>query len=197
MDGARLFDAVAASGASLRDFAQCADLVTLDFSKNLGAPMGAMVLGSTNTIQRLKRTRKGIGGGMRQAGVLAAAARQAVVENFGLGGVDSVGTLARSYDIARLVGQLWVERGGRLLRTVETNVVWVDLKSLGVEEKAWNAVGRRHGIRLDGKRIMVHHQICDEAVANLQRVIIEVLPNDIKSIDFHTTWVDSSARARL
>ncbi|KAL2280902.1 hypothetical protein FJTKL_12212, partial [Diaporthe vaccinii] len=47
MDGARLFDAVCACGTSLRDFAQCADLVTLDFSKNLGAPMGAMVLGTT------------------------------------------------------------------------------------------------------------------------------------------------------
>lgn len=197
MDGARLFDAAAASGTSLRDFAQCADLVTLDFSKNLGAPMGAMVLGTTNAIQRLKRTRKGIGGGMRQAGVLASAARQAVVENFGLGGVDSVGKLARSYDISKLVGQLWTERGGRLLRTVETNVVWVDLKSLGVEEKDWNAVGKRHGVRLDGKRIMVHHQICDEAVMKLQSVINEVLPNEAKSIVFHGAWIDSSTRARL
>lgn len=197
MDGARLFDAVCASGTSLRDFAQCADLVTLDFSKNLGAPMGAMVLGTTDAIQRLKRTRKGIGGGMRQAGVLAAAARQAVVENFGLGGVDSVGKLARSYDIAKLVGQNWTERGGHLLRMVETNVVWVDLKSLGVEEKVWNAIGRRHGIRLDGKRIMVHHQICDEAVIKLQGVINEVLSSIEKNIDLHRTWPEFGGRARL
>lgn len=197
MDGARLFDAVAASGSSLRDFAQCADLVTLDFSKNLGAPMGAMVLGTTNAIRRLKRTRKGIGGGMRQAGVLAAAARQAVVENFGLGGVNSGGKLARSYNIAKLVGQLWTERGGRLLREVETNVVWVDLKSLGVEEKTWNAVGKRHGVRLDGKRIMIHHQICDEAVTKLQSVMTEVLPDEESSLDLHNAWVESSARARF
>lgn len=197
MDGARLFDAVAASGSSLRDFAQCADLVTLDFSKNLGAPMGAMVLGTTKAIRRLKRTRKGIGGGMRQAGVLAAAARQAVVENFGLKGVDSVGKLARSYNIAKLVGQLWTERGGRLLREVETNVVWVDLKSLGFEEEAWNAVGKRYGIRLDGKRIMVHHQICDQAVTKLQSVMAEVLPDEGKSVDLHDVWANYSARARL
>lgn len=197
MDGARLFDAVAASGSSLHDFAQCADLVTLDFSKNLGAPMGAMVLGTTNPIRRLKRTRKGIGGGMRQAGVLAAAARQAVVENFGLGGIDSVGKLAKSYNIAKLIGQLWTERGGRLLREVETNVVWVDLKLLGVEEKTWNAVGKKYGIRLDGKRIMVHHQICDEAVTKLQSVMTEVLPDEESSLDLHSAWVESSARARL
>lgn len=134
---------------------------------------------------------------MRQAGVLAAAARQAVVENFGLGGFDSVGKLARSYDIAKLVGQLWIERGGHLLRPVETNVVWVDLKSLGVAEKAWNAVGKRYGIRLDGKRIMVHRQICDEAVIKLQSVIKQVLPNGGKSIDFQSTWIESSTRARL
>lgn len=197
IDGARLFDAVTASGSSLRDFSQCADLITLDFSKNLGAPMGAMVLGSTTAIQRLKRTRKGIGGGMRQAGVLAAAARQAVVENFGLGGVDSVGVLARSHAIARLVGQNWTERGGRLLRPVETNVVWVDLKSLEVEERTWNAAGKRHGILLDGKRIMVHHQICDQAVIKLQSVITEVLSNEVKSIDFDNTFLTYNGRARL
>jgi threonine aldolase len=197
IDGARLFDAITASGSSLRDFAQCADLITLDFSKNLGAPMGAMVLGSASAIQRLKRTRKGLGGGMRQAGVLASAARQAVVENFGLGGIDSAGVLARSHEIARLVGQIWTERGGRLLRPVETNVVWVDLKSLGVEERIWNAAGRRHGILLDGKRIMVHHQICDDAVMKLQSVFAEVLPDQGKSIDFDGAWLSYDARAKL
>ncbi|KAF3763884.1 aromatic amino acid beta-eliminating lyase/threonine aldolase, partial [Cryphonectria parasitica EP155] len=111
MDGARLFEAVAAGGGSLREFAQCADLVTLDFSKNLGAPMGAMVLGSREDIRKLKRTRKGLGGGMRQAGVLVAAARQAVVENFGLGEFDTVGALARSHDIAKLIGDIWTQRG--------------------------------------------------------------------------------------
>jgi threonine aldolase len=199
MDGARLFDAVTASGSSLRDFAQCADLVTLDFSKNLGAPMGAMVLGSADAIQRLKRTRKGMGGGMRQAGVLAAAARQAVVENFGLGGIDSAGVLARSHDMARLLGRIWNVGGGRLLRPVETNVVWVDLKSLGVQERTWNAAGKRHGILLDGKRIMVHHQISDEAMMKLQGVMAEVLPNKVKGIDFDgdVSTYTYSERARL
>ncbi|KAJ0107704.1 beta-eliminating lyase [Diaporthe amygdali] len=196
IDGARMFDAVAASGTSLHDFAQCADLITLDFSKNLGAPMGAMVLGSVDAIRRLKRTRKGLGGGMRQAGVLAAAARQAMIENFGSGGIDTVGTLARSHDIARLVGQLWTERGGRLLRRVETNMIWVDLKALGIHEKDWNAAGKRHGIRLDGRRIMFHHQICDQAVMQLQSVINEVLSKEAKSIA-HSTWIEAGIRARL
>ncbi|KAI3392317.1 hypothetical protein diail_5868 [Diaporthe ilicicola] len=197
IDGARLFEAVAASGASLRKFAQCADLVTLDFSKGLGAPMGAMVLGTADAIRRLKRTRKGMGGGMRQAGVLVAAARQAVVENFGLGEVDSVGSLVRSHESARLIGNFWTERGGRLLREVETNMVWVDLKALGVQESDWNAAGKRHGIRLDGKRIMFHHQICEDALIQLQSVIEEVLPGEVKRIGSRSAWADSDTRARL
>ncbi|KXH69126.1 beta-eliminating lyase [Colletotrichum salicis] len=88
MDGARLWEAVSAGAGSLEDFGRCCDVLTLDFSKNLAAPMGAMVLGSSELIKRLRRIRKSIGGGMRQAGVLAAAARQAVVENFGPGTRD-------------------------------------------------------------------------------------------------------------
>ncbi|KAG8161857.1 hypothetical protein KVR01_008844 [Diaporthe batatas] len=197
MDGARLFDAVTASSSSLSDFAQCADLITLDFSKNLGAPMGAMVLGSAANIKRLKRTRKGMGGGMRQAGVLASAARQAVVENFGLSGIDSAGVLARSHGIAQSLGRFWTERGGRLLRSVETNIIWVDLKSLGIDERTWNATGKSRGILLDGKRIMVHHQICDEAVLKLQTVMDELLPSEAKSIDFDRAVITYSTRARL
>lgn len=134
---------------------------------------------------------------MRQAGVLASAARQAVNENFGLGGIDSAGVLARSHGIARLVGQIWTERGGRLLRPVETNVVWVDLKSLGFDDKTWNAAGKRHGIRLDGKRIMVHHQISNEAVMKLQSVIVEVLPSEAKSIESGGAYLLYSSRARI
>ncbi|KAI8185656.1 u4 u6 small nuclear ribonucleoprotein prp4 [Colletotrichum sp. SAR 10_75] len=61
MDGARLWEAVSAGASALDDFGKCCDVLTLDFSKNLGAPMGAMVLGPSELIRRLKRTRKSIG----------------------------------------------------------------------------------------------------------------------------------------
>lgn len=175
IDGARLWEAVAAGAGTLRDFAGCADLVTVDFSKNLGAPMGAMVLGSAGDIKRLKRIRKGIGGGLRQAGVLAAAARQAVVESFGLGAVPSADTLQKTHDLAKIVGKMWADRGGRLLRNVETNMVWLDLKSIGVDALDWNLRGKKHGILLDGKRVVIHHQICGVAIARLGRAMDEVL----------------------
>ncbi|OAQ74122.1 beta-eliminating lyase [Pochonia chlamydosporia 170] len=175
IDGARLWEAVAATGHQLIDFAQCCDVLTLDFSKNLGAPMGAMVLGDAGLIRRLKRIRKSIGGGMRQAGVLAAAAREAVLENFGPGQTDVRGVLKASHVLARRVGSMWTERGGNISREIETNMVWLDLGASGVDTKRWNEIGRRHGIKLDGKRVVLHHQICDDAVLRLGKVMDECL----------------------
>lgn len=175
IDGARLWEAVAAGAGTLRDFASCADLVTLDFSKSLGAPMGAMVLGSSDDIKRLKRIRKGIGGGMRQAGVLAAGARQALTENFGTESVASVPVLKRTHDLAREVGRMWLAKGGRLLKDVQTNMVWLDLKSARADVKKWNLMGRQHGILLDGKRVVLHHQISDAAMTKLGMVMDEFL----------------------
>jgi len=174
VDGARLWEAVAAGAGSLRDFGACADALTLDFSKNLGAPMGAVVVGSAALVGRVRRIRKGIGGGLRQAGVLAAAARQAVEENFGSGLVDERGVLRRSQALARVVGCMWTERGGRLLADVETNIVWLDLRRAGVENSTWNAAGMKHGIRLDGKRVVLHHQINDEALTRLAAVMDDI-----------------------
>lgn len=175
MDGARLWEAVAASGHTLKEFAQCCDVLTLDFSKNLGAPMGAMIIGKAGLIKRLKRIRKSIGGGMRQAGVLGAAARQAVLENFGPGQTDTKGVLKSSHLLGQRIGALWTEKGGHLLREVETNMVWLDLKRSGIEAERWNEAGGRHGIKLDGKRVVLHHQICEEAVIRLGRVMDDCL----------------------
>ncbi|KAK1850705.1 u4 u6 small nuclear ribonucleoprotein prp4 [Colletotrichum chrysophilum] len=171
MDGARLWEAVSAGAGALDDFGKCCDVLTLDFSKNLGAPMGAMVLGPSELIRRLKRIRKSIGGGMRQAGVLAAAARQAVAENFGLGNRDTKRVLRNSRVLAERVGRMWMERGGRLLKPVETNMAWVDLKSCNIEVREWNDLGKRNGIKLDGKRVVLHHQIDEMAMERLATVM--------------------------
>lgn len=175
LDGARLWEAVAAGAGTLEDFASCADLVTLDFSKNIGAPMGAMVLGNSDEIKRLKRIRKGMGGGMRQAGVLAAGARQALTDNFGMRSVADVGTLKRTHHVARKVGRMWLDRGGLLLKEIDTNMVWLDFKFAGVDVKSWNSKGKQHGIFLDGKRVVIHHQISEAAIKRLGRVMDEVL----------------------
>jgi len=77
-DGARIFNAVIASGISLAQYARPCDTLSFCFSKGLGAPVGSVLAGDRETIERAHRYRKMLGGGMRQAGVLAAAASHAL-----------------------------------------------------------------------------------------------------------------------
>jgi len=73
LDGARLFNAVVASGVSAAAFAQPFDTVSFCLSKGLGAPVGSVIVSTHDRVARLRRLRKMFGGGMRQAGILAAA----------------------------------------------------------------------------------------------------------------------------
>jgi threonine aldolase len=78
LDGARLWNASVATGIKPKEFARWADSVSVCLSKGLGAPVGSLVLGSTDFIDRVHRFRKMFGGGMRQAGILAAAGMYAL-----------------------------------------------------------------------------------------------------------------------
>ena len=78
LDGARLFNAAIADGVPARAIAQAFDSVSVCFSKGLGAPIGSMLLGSQDLIDRARRWRKVLGGGWRQAGLLAAMANHAL-----------------------------------------------------------------------------------------------------------------------
>ena len=78
LDGARLFNAAVAEGVSARALTQPFDSVSVCFSKGLGAPIGSMLLGSSELIERARRWRKVLGGGWRQAGLLAAMANHAL-----------------------------------------------------------------------------------------------------------------------
>ncbi|MCP4645531.1 MAG: aminotransferase class I/II-fold pyridoxal phosphate-dependent enzyme [bacterium] len=80
-DGARIFNACVATGATLTDYAGHVDTLSFCFSKGLGAPVGSVLVGDVDTIDRAHRFRKMLGGGMRQAGILAAAALYALEHN--------------------------------------------------------------------------------------------------------------------
>lgn len=85
LDGARLWEAVAAGKGNLQEYGSCFDSVGLDFSKGLGAPMGAVIVGRGDFVARARRIRKGMGGGMRQVGVLSSPARESMESILGLG----------------------------------------------------------------------------------------------------------------
>ena len=162
LDGARLWEAVAAQVAAgehggdlvkgLQAYCACFDSVSLCFSKGLGAPIGSIIVGNEAFIKKARHVRKSIGGGLRQAGVVTAAARVAVDETF-LGG-----NLVGSHERAREIARCWTERGGRLSQGVETNMVWFDLEAAGVSVERFVAVGVRQGVQFLGGRLVVHYR---------------------------------------
>jgi len=81
LDGARLFNAVVASGVSAAEYARHFDTVSFCLSKGLGAPVGSLIVSTQENIDKLRRLRKMFGGGMRQAGILAAAGLYALEHN--------------------------------------------------------------------------------------------------------------------
>ncbi|TWX56880.1 low-specificity L-threonine aldolase [Colwellia hornerae] len=81
LDGARVYNAATALNVDITEIAQYFDTMSVCLSKGLGAPIGSLLLGSTQVIKQARRWRKVLGGGMRQAGILCAAAKIALTEN--------------------------------------------------------------------------------------------------------------------
>jgi threonine aldolase len=121
LDGARLWNAVVASGQSAAEWSSHFDTVSVCFSKGLGAPVGSAVAGTAELIRKAHRLRKVFGGGMRQAGVIAAGALYAL-ENH-------VDRLADDHAHAQLLARAVEETPGLRLESgpVETNLVWIEV----------------------------------------------------------------------
>lgn len=120
LDGARLFNAAVAAGVSASEWAAHADTVSVCSSKGLGAPVGSMLAGSAETIREARRARKALGGGMRQAGVIAAGSLYAFEHN--------VERLAEDHARARRLAEGLTEAGYEAL-SPETNIVLVRSES--------------------------------------------------------------------
>jgi threonine aldolase len=175
LDGARIWEAVVAGAGSLPDFTKEFDSVSLCFSKGLGAPVGSMLVGSEKFIKHARWVRKSIGGGLRQAGVVTAAARVAVDETFGKGPNGEGGVLGQSHVTAKKIAKIWTDMGGKLDKPTETNMVWFNLEGLGLTDEEFVGIGKEKGLRLLGGRLVVHYQISDEAVDKLKEVMKEAM----------------------
>jgi threonine aldolase len=104
IDGARIFNAVVATGIPASDYAACGDTISFCFSKGLGAPVGSALVGSHATIKRARRFRKMFGGGMRQAGIIAAGALYALERHVGRLAEDHARARRLAAGIARVPG---------------------------------------------------------------------------------------------
>lgn len=175
LDGARIWEAVVAGAGSLPDYTKEFDSVSLCFSKGLGAPVGSILVGSKEFIKQARWVRKSIGGGLRQPGVVTAAARVAVDETFGTGPNGEGGLLKKSHITAKKIAKMWTEMGGKLDQPTETNMVWFNLEDLNLTEDEFAVIGKKHGLRFLGGRLVVHYQISDEAVERLEGLMKEVI----------------------
>ncbi|KAI2616620.1 threonine aldolase [Hypoxylon sp. NC1633] len=173
-DGARLWEVVAAGAGSLPDFCQYFDTVSLCFSKGLGAPIGSIIVGSGPIIKHARWVRKAIGGGLRQSGVVTAAARVAVDETFGKGPNGEGGLLGRTHATAKRVEKLWADWGGKMEIPVETNMCWLDLKSMDCSASRFAYLGDQVGLKIAGNRLVTHYQIGEEAIQRLATVFEKI-----------------------
>lgn len=130
LDGARLFNAAVASGRPAAELAAPFDSVSVCFSKGLGTPAGSALVGSKELVARAHRVRKMLGGGLRQAGVLAAAALHALDHN--------VERLAEDHANARRLAEGLAGLDGVGVTPPQTNIVFVDVapaKAAGLVER--------------------------------------------------------------
>ena len=130
LDGARLFNAAVASGMPAREIAKHFDSVSVCFSKGLGAPVGSALVGNRALVARAHRTRKMLGGGLRQVGVLAAAALYALDHH--------IERLAEDHANARRLAEGLQGLPGVSVELPQTNIVFVDI----APERAGGVVDR-------------------------------------------------------
>jgi threonine aldolase len=135
LDGARLWNAIVATSVPAADWAQHFDSVSVCFSKGLGAPLGSALAGSQEFVTRARRIRKLLGGGMRQAGIVAAAALYALDHH--------IERLVEDHKNARLIAQAVADTPGLRLDPpeVETNLIWFEVdRELGTSTEVVTAL---------------------------------------------------------
>ncbi len=174
MDGARIFNAAAALGTTPAQVAAPADSVMFCLSKGLGAPVGSMLAGNSDFIQEARRVRKGLGGGMRQVGVLAAAGLVALEE--------SPARIPDDHANARYLAESLIEMPGVAIdpALVETNIVFFDCARTGMTAGELSGRLKEKGVLANGlsgtrMRLVTHHDVsreeCEAAMAATREVL--------------------------
>jgi threonine aldolase len=140
MDGARLLNACVATGISARDMAAGWDSAWIDFSKGLGAPIGAVIAGSHGFIDEIWRWKQRLGGSMRQSGISAAACVHALDHH--------VDRLAEDHANARALAGGLSQIAGMEVQQPETNLVFFNPQGAGVDGQKMVAALRARGVLL-------------------------------------------------
>jgi threonine aldolase len=172
LDGARLWNASVASGIAEQEYAREFDSVSVCFSKSLGAPVGSALAGSLEFVQRARRCRKQFGGGMRQAGILAAAALHAL-EHHRL-------QLHQDHAHARRLAEALAALDGIEIvpRDVETNIVVFRVTQMPASELVTrlNSTGVRILARgPDTLRAVTHRDVSTDEIEQTIKILNQIL----------------------
>lgn len=174
MDGARLFNAATSAGLAVKDVVAKVDSVMFCLSKALGAPVGSMFVSTKETVDRGRLYRKRLGGGMRQAGVLAAAGLIALEK--------SPAGLAQDHANARMIGESLAALPGIKvnLDSVQTNIVIFDVARTGRTSAELSAEFKKRGVLINGlgptiMRAVTHFDVskkdCETAIGVVREVV--------------------------
>ena len=176
MDGARLFNAVVASGISAKDFAANVDSVWIDLSKGLGCPVGAVLAGSKDFISRAWRFKHLFGGAMRQSGILAAAGIYALENN--------VERMADDHANAKLLAQELTKIPGIRVENPSpaTNIVFFDIAGTRIAGADFFHRTETAGVRFSGGgtrvRAVTHLDISHEDIHRAVELIQNLIKNE-------------------
>jgi threonine aldolase len=179
MDGARVFNAAAALGLPVKRIVRDVDTVMFCLSKGLGAPVGSLLVGKADPIERGRLYRKRLGGGMRQAGVLAAAGLIALEE--------SPQRLKADHENAKLLARGLAKIAGIKLdpERVRTNIVIFDISGLGIRTRDFSAELKQRGVLANGinethMRMVTHMDVtredCEAALAAVNDAVLQKSP---------------------
>ncbi len=164
LDGARAFNAAVKLSISIKDICEYFDTVSICLSKGLAAPVGSVLVGDQITIDKARRLRKMVGGGMRQAGILAAAGIYALENNVERLQEDHANALFLADSIRNLAGF-------SLKEEPQTNMVMLDLpKKRFSALKVWLA---EHGVTVSGQRWVTHRDISTDDVQRVLDLCVE------------------------
>ena len=174
MDGARIFNAAAATGVPVREICAPVDTVMFCLSKALGAPAGSMLAGPAPLMAKARLYRKRLGGGMRQVGVLAAAGLVALEETPARLPQDHANAMFLAEGLARIPG-IRIDP-----RTVATNIAIFDVSGTGTAAVEISVLLKQRGVRINAindrqMRAVTHYDVTREDCAQALDALAEVV----------------------
>ena len=179
VDGARIFNAAVALGVDVKELVKNVDSVMFCLSKGLSAPVGSMLVGDHHFIERARKVRKMVGGGMRQAGIIAAAGIVALEK--------MVDRLAEDHAHARHIAEELLKIGGLNidLETVQTNMVFCDTSPLQISANQFVELLKEQGLLVSASspykiRLVTSRHITDKEANEIVAIMKRVIENDCR-----------------